>query len=229
MRFALVLALLSGCAGWFRAPEPLSTPPEVIIPQQYEAALDGVIALVDEDRRPYCSGEWIDQNHAITAAHCTDGDETVQVGIRSAYDRGEDAFLETWTMQVVREDVDTDVALLRWAGSTIPPSHTIFPILDREPYLGERITAIGHALGQGYHFAEGRVTEPHRNGFGMTDPFTAHNAFTIPGMSGGPVLNDQGELVCVTSFTVFSWPTLSGCAHVSSIRAILERPRKETP
>ncbi len=221
----LLVVLLTGC---FRLTPPQPLPDESVA-EAFDVAQNSVLALLrsEDDLDAYCSAVWVDDTHALTAAHCVDDvavGGAVRVGIRQNYEAEDNLWVTSYPMLLVRSDVENDVALLRWNASFVPPSHTALPLLDREPILGERIFAFGHPYGFGYHFAEGRVTHPRRNSsiFGL--PFTQHNAYTIPGMSGGPVTTYQGQLMCLNSFyigTGRSGSPVSGCTHISSIRSIL--------
>lgn len=224
MKHLVWLLLLVGCGcSVFTTPSRLSIQEQ---DDRWETALDGVVAFLDEDLHPYCSGAWIDETHILTANHCVDGVDQAQIGLRAQFNEAANAFLASFSVLVAQRDAPGDLALVRWAGSTIPPSHTVFPLLMGPPRTGQTVFAIGHGAGQAFFFTQGRVVIPHRerdDGFFISD-YTFHNAYTIPGMSGGPVINFEGELVCITSFRNHFEPVMSGCVHIDKIREITSRP-----
>jgi S1-C subfamily serine protease len=220
---ALIVALLSGCVGCsvFQMPlRPLTTEE---ISERFELALNGTVAIIRDDGVAFCSGAWLDNNRVLTARHCVDEGNQYRVGAYWDYDYLTNTWRNTYAFELDRVSKVDDVAILRQMepAETIP--HTNLPVLRRHPLVGERVFAIGAPMGFGYYHSEGRVIAPMRVGaIRPFDRWTQHSAPTHPGMSGGPVLTEDGEILCITSFILWRKPTLSGCVHVDAIHELVE-------
>jgi hypothetical protein len=178
--------------------EPASTTTEAEIargfPEVFEADR-GAVARVDVFGCSF-GGQGtaflIAPDRAVTAWHVVDG--ATQVGL---------TFGETIVdASVIGFDLERDVALL----SLAQPIDDIEPlaISDRLPRVGEEVAAMGHPRGQPLALTVGRVTS--MNGsfdFGSSDfPDVVENliqtdAVVAPGNSGGPLIDDGGDVVGV--------------------------------
>jgi len=98
---------------------------------------------------------------------------------------------------VVGSDARTDVALLKVNGSSFPELRT--GNVDRLK-VGEPVLAIGSPFGFDYSASAGIVSAKMRNMMGETSvPFIQTDVALNPGNSGGPLFNQNGEVVGVNS------------------------------
>ncbi|MFH7803890.1 Do family serine endopeptidase [Acinetobacter sp. BSP-53] len=98
---------------------------------------------------------------------------------------------------IVGSDARTDVALLKVNGSNFPELRT--GNVDRLK-VGEPVLAIGSPFGFDYSASAGIVSAKMRNMMGETSvPFIQTDVALNPGNSGGPLFNQNGEVVGVNS------------------------------
>ena len=98
---------------------------------------------------------------------------------------------------IVGSDARTDVALLKVNGSNFPELRT--GNVDRLK-VGEPVLAIGSPFGFDYSASAGIVSAKMRNMMGETSvPFIQTDVALNPGNSGGPLFNENGEVVGVNS------------------------------
>lgn len=129
--------------------------------------------------------------YIMTAGHVVAGTETVQVMFRSGLE------LEG---KVERVEENIDVGLVRIPGS----GHTPLVISSAEPTLGTDIYVIGNpsALTETLNFSVARgILSAKRDLDGKT--YLQTDASVNPGNSGGPVLNQEGQVVGIVSWKVF--------------------------
>lgn len=212
--FSLVLfAALAACAA---APAQVAAPPstaEQIIEDRFDSLAALVVLSPDGHYRPYCSGVFV-RAYVVTAAHCVihrDGgmDEEVEVAVYRDFDEvtGEWSTSRTyWTTLVWEAE---DVAILQPQNAVSRAFHGSVSLASENLHRGEEVTVLGHPRGYKYFFSRGEVVTPAR----MIDnmPFTLINAPGYRGMSGGPALNENGELV---GLVAFGW---WGEAHVQGL------------
>ena len=178
------LVLLSGCTGgYFPALG------------QEESADEFVVALVDSAGVPYCSG-FQSEGYVITAAHCVDNGP-LRVGYHDTM-RDENSWENVLEADLLAVNTTMDVAILssRYAQYDMR-------LRERPVAVGEHITAIGHAARVPYQHSHGQVSHTTRGALPVwpIEPFFTTDTILVPGMSGGPVLDSQGLVVGVVSFT----------------------------
>ena len=99
--------------------------------------------------------------------------------------------------KVVGSDARTDVALLKVSGSNFPSLAT--GNIDQLK-VGQPVLAIGSPFGFDYSASAGIVSAKSRNMLGETSvPFIQTDVALNPGNSGGPLFNQQGQVVGVNS------------------------------
>ena len=99
--------------------------------------------------------------------------------------------------KVVGSDARTDVALLKVSGSNFPELHA--GSVD-QLRVGEPVLAIGSPFGFDYSASAGIVSAKMRNVRGETTvPFIQTDVALNPGNSGGPLFNQNGDVVGVNS------------------------------
>ena len=152
---------------------------QVIIPQPQ----------APQDKTAYGSGFFISKDgYLLTNHHVVENASKVTIVLN---DRREiDA-------TVVGSDERTDVALLKVNGSNFPELRTAN--VDRLK-VGEPVLAIGSPFGFDYSASAGIVSAKMRNMTGETSvPFIQTDVALNPGNSGGPLFNQQGDVVGVNS------------------------------
>ena len=152
---------------------------QVIIPQQQ----------APQEKTAYGSAFFISKDGYLLTNHHVVEDAS-KVTIRLNDRREIDA-------TVVGSDERTDVALLKVKGSNFPELRT--GNVDRLR-VGEPVLAIGSPFGFDYSASAGIVCAKMRNMMGETSvPFIQTDVALNPGNSGGPLFNQNGEVVGVNS------------------------------
>ena len=152
---------------------------QVIIPQQQ----------MPQEKTAYGSGFFISQDgYLLTNHHVVEDASKVTIMLN---DRRElDA-------EVVGSDERTDVALLKVAGHDFPA--LMVGNMDQLK-VGQPVLAIGSPFGFDYSASAGIVSAKSRNMLGETSvPFIQTDVALNPGNSGGPLFNQQGQVVGVNS------------------------------
>ena len=150
------------------------------------------------------SGVILGPNTVLTAAHVTDQDT---------------ATIETHDGQKVQAKVtfiwkQDDFAILRTVETLHEPVATL---AIRAPCDGETVTAIGDALDMVPWFvSRGVVANTHVPAFGdkFSPDLVAADLTLVPGMSGGPVFNADGEVIGLSDAVM---PFRLGITRVSFI------------
>lgn len=105
--------------------------------------------------------------------------------------------------RVVYKDSSCDLALI--ALVRVPASAKAIPLIDRAPQPGGRVHSIGNPGGQLWSYHAGYVSNVYPGTIRYDNNQTVKamvvetNLDTNPGDSGGPVVNDDGELVGIHS------------------------------
>jgi S1-C subfamily serine protease len=162
-----VLLLVAGCAAAFRL-----TPLGFVAPSVIR------ISATFEDSTGSCTAFSVNETPGrwITAAHCAAGDVTVG----------------SLVFRPLEIDAEHDLALLETPHG-LPPL-----LLGPQPVIGDSTLSVGYPL-----HAEKLVGVPslYQGVFRMwpedTIPFAIFSGNSMPGMSGGPILDRQGRVVSV--------------------------------
>lgn len=185
-------------------------------------AFHSTVKLTTETGRTFCSGVIVDHK-ILTAYHCVEDGEPVW--IEGAVGRFEAAL---WG-----DDPTADLAVLVPADGRALPKGV--RLARRAPTWGDDVWVIGHPLGS-YDFSitRGIVSHPERTGGLFGGLWFQHDAGTVGGNSGGPVLNKRGQLVGIVSFGiiqgiycalgcpgVYQDTHLNGAVHLTPIRRLL--------
>jgi hypothetical protein len=203
------LGLLGGCApAPSPAPLPTSNAPTADVVERALAAVVLVVSTRDDGRVVYGSGVVLDgQGLVVTNAHVLAGARSVRAMLyapgRISYtpmDGGLTRYLFEYERDLVnarveRADDVTDLALLRLDADTsrlpVPRAAT------RLPRRGERVFSIGHPQENVWSFTAGQVSALHHGA-------VQHDALLSYGSSGGPLLNERGELLGINTSKVIS-------------------------
>lgn len=132
-----------------------------------------------------------DDGYIITNQHVIDGAESIKVTVPD-YD-------QPFTAQLVGEDYDLDLAVIKIEGSNYP---TLTLGNSDQMRVGQAVMAIGqpygldHTVTTGVVSAKGRpITIEDRNYQNLIQTDAAIN----PGNSGGPLLNMQGQVIGINT------------------------------
>jgi S1-C subfamily serine protease len=118
---------------------------------------------------------------------------------------------------VLGYEIDHDVAALQVLGNSLPalPTET-----TEEPKVGDRVVAIGAPLGLENTVSEGIVSA-------LRDAGTIHiiqtTASISPGSSGGPLLNEYGKVIGLTTSTVRDGQSLNFVVSARHVSELLSR------
>jgi serine protease Do len=135
---------------------------------------------------------------------------------------------ETVFAKVVRVDFEWDLALLEIEKDKDYPA--ILLADDDDLLIGEKVIAIGTALGNSHSVTSGILSGVHRNVHILdVDGSSTHelsgllqtDAAINPGNSGGPLLNINGELIGINSATLEAADGISYAIPVAQVNKIL--------
>ena len=129
------------------------------------------------------------EGHALTAAHVVAGIDEVIVVLNSGLEL---------SAHVLRRDEAQDVALIKLPGK----GHSCVPAaLGVTPRIGEAVFAVGSPSGEEYSFSVTRgIVSGLREFEGAS--YIQTDASLNPGNSGGPLLNENAEVIGIVSWKV---------------------------
>lgn len=135
---------------------------------------------------------------------------------------------------VVKADPTTDLALLKL--SNPPPSLAALTLGDPSAaQVGENVHAIGHPEGEAWTYTTGIISQIRPEYRWKGEGGSLHQATVIqtqtalnPGNSGGPLLNDQGELIGINAFRK-GGEGLNFAVAADTIAAFLAKPAEPQP
>jgi len=185
----------------------------------YEKAINSVVTIVSLDKNSNIlmtgTGFYIGNTQLIaTNYHVIKG--TKRLKILTAADTEHDIF------DVCSSNETNDIAILR---STINKPHLLFA--DAAPRVDDEIAAIGSPMGLPGSLSTGIVGAIRENNgqalYQITSPIS-------PGSSGGPVLNEQGRVIGMSTFYIkgaqnlnFAIPYSQIMSYTSNTDACFER------
>ena len=177
--------LLQGC-GIFAALKP--QPPAEPEAEQIDAvgrAVRSTVAILD-GQDIYCSGV-VTEGVIITAYHCVEGKTNISVRYGG----------KTYAAQVIGTFLEYDLAALDAVGARLKDE---VPLSDWPLTYGAFVLYLGHPLGvDELLMFQGRVASPVS---GRGDYLFSVDGQFIPGISGGPVLDERGRLMGIISGTM---------------------------
>lgn len=148
--------------------------------------------LSDADFREevgYCSGFIIDQNVVLTASHCVLGPFgfSVEEGlVVKAHDGKRFTPARVLGFDILRDYLFLEV-----------PGLESYESLKLEPdfKIGEKVYTVGNVHGQGIAIREGITASKTKDEVDPTIEFLRFSAAASPGNSGGPLINNQGDVL----------------------------------
>lgn len=196
-----LITMLSGAA-YAKAPETLS-------PAQIAERATNSIALIRVDGG-VGSGFVVGADGRIaTNIHVIRGatEATVVLGNGKEYE----------AVEVLAIDEEHDLAILRIEARKLKP----LPLGDSSKVKpGEHVVAIGHPLGLGTTVSDGLVSGVREVAPKQT--LVQISAPISPGSSGGPVFNDRGEVIGVSTLMAASGQNLNFAMPINSLKAMLK-------
>jgi len=111
-----------------------------------------------------------------------------------------------YPVKVVGGDSYYDFAVLEFL-TPVGAEINAIKFAEKDPYLGEHVYAIGNPLGEyPYTVSDGIISAKNRVRGGITGKFgfLQHTATVIWGNSGGPLVNQKGEVVGINSQIAFA-------------------------
>jgi serine protease Do len=161
---------------------------EIKLPEQLTTVLDSVVKI--RVGAAFASGVFISNDgYLLTAAHVVSGVPEVMVDLRSGI---------TLPAQVIRVDNPQDIALIKVAGSGYPA----LPLsLNANPPVGSETYVIGTPADEQF---VNSVSKGIVSGIRKLDGFDyiQTDASVSPGCSGGPLLNQEGQVIGITSWKI---------------------------
>jgi S1-C subfamily serine protease len=142
--------------------------------------------------------------------------------------------------KVIQTNQKSDLAIIE--AERLPRGIKAVALAAKSPSPGQRVHAIGNSGvedGALWRYIKGDVRQVYRKKFKVGDPsgmsfqVTARvvetDAATNPGDSGGPVVNDKGELVAITESYSNGQRLVSSSIDVSEVRTLLAEVGKAKP
>ena len=151
----------------------------------------------------------------LTSLHVINGAYSLEVS--TLYGRTLDS------VRFVAADGRRDLALLKVRTADARP---LTLAADEEPAVGERVFVIGNPHGQTGTFTDGLVSAV-RQAAGVT--FVQISAPVAPGSSGGPVVNDRGEVIGVATLRLQRAGVLNFAIPVRYLRRLVDSAAKPAP
>jgi tetratricopeptide (TPR) repeat protein len=231
-RVALTVALLTVCVGWSRA--------HAAAEEIYARTLRGTALVIS----PTTTGTaWVidlEQGVLVTNEHVVGTHEQVEV-IFPVYDKdgqpvAERSYYrdhgERFTADVIDADGRRDLAVIRLRKRP-PDGVAVVKLAEREPRPGDRVHSIGNpdASDALWVYSAGTVRQVYRKAWRYgagpvrTGRVVETQAAINPGDSGGPVVNNAGELVAVVAGKQPEASLMSWCVAAAEVKEYYEEVR----
>ncbi|HEX8456376.1 MAG TPA: trypsin-like peptidase domain-containing protein [Pyrinomonadaceae bacterium] len=212
--FIAILCLLFPTQAQTRARRQL-TPPEIA-----RTSFPSVVLIVTEDAngKPLTQGTgfFVRPDVVATNFHVIKGATRIYVRIVGQAK-------EYNTTTVIDVDRDTDLALVKVSGIKARP----LPLgISRRIAAGDTAYALGNPKGFEGTISSGLVSGVRRDG---TVRLLQFDAAISPGSSGGPVLDNRGEVIGVASLFFRESQNLNFAVHVSHLVDLLNREKNGAP
>jgi S1-C subfamily serine protease len=175
---------------------------------------------VDGDGYAVATGVAVNKKYLITAGHFCRAVKnnpilSDEIEIVFVNNNGELA-VKGDVPEIVKIDDAKDLCLLSQKRHGIVP----LPIMKhflRDINIGDEVVAIGSPYGAFPTKTKGNVVDPNYNGK------VIHSAATAPGNSGGPLINEHGELIGITVMRDVRYPHISFAVPAHTIKKFLKK------
>lgn len=172
---------------------------------------------------PFCSGFFVNNSMIVSTAHCFRESIRLELNGRTVtlrspadivgqrvtfifkneYDESDSLTeVDVHSGIIVKTDFEHDIVAI--LANTDNPS--FIPVASTIPAIGARVYGIGHPSGMGWTFSEGIVSRTLVRGNRLL--VVQATTLLAGGCSGGPLLNDRGELIGVADAFVNNLPHL---------------------
>jgi len=227
-----VLSVLMAYATAQEAPKPSeSVPPSAAGQRVYESTRQRLLQVrtllrAQDSQATVGSGFLVsDEGHLITNYHVVSQAALQPQRHRLVYSTADG---KQGALQLLAVDVVRDLALLRAADPAPLAGRGAlsFRAADRPLGRGERIYALGNPLDVGFAVVEGAFNGLVERSFVPTIFF---GGSLSAGMSGGPALDDQGQVIGINVATRRDGEQVSFLVPADGAKALLERARSAAP
>lgn len=189
---AICVSLISiATAGYMYVKTPIKT--ETLV-REVKSGTVLILNQLDVSSGGTGTGFLIDDNTIVTNHHVIDGNGKLMVvfpGNPTKYDA-----------QLVYSDVISDIAVVKikdWEKFKIENNPTNLTLADsNEAVVGSKVVVIGHPWGLTWTVSEGIVSYKGRRPGPNPKYIDQVDAKLFQGNSGGPIFNENGEVVCVS-------------------------------
>jgi S1-C subfamily serine protease len=195
--------------------------------QIYQRAARSVVLVVTD--RALGSGALITADgQIVTNLHVVEGAKVIAVAFKPAIEGATVTKADLRKVEVVKVDEVADLALLKVG--EVPAGIEPLQLGDSNSLqVGADVHAIGHPTGETWTYTRGVVSQIRRAYDWKAEDKVAHEATVIqtqtpinPGNSGGPLLDSQGKLVGINSFTS-EGEGLNFAVSVEDVKSMLAR------
>jgi S1-C subfamily serine protease len=194
------------------------------------AILDGSVY----DIEVMCTGIWVNQSYFVTAKHCvTDeiDDEIAPMGKLIPFKTFNEAHLNIPEPMQDLDDVsfgmvagfnlESDLALVLSIDENL--KHDYVSIYEDEIFQGQQVHIVGHPMGVEYSYVPGTVSQVRMWKTSLEEQKVVHiTALTFAGNSGSGVVNNDGELLAIISFSFRRIPGMKFGIHRDEIIKLLK-------
>jgi hypothetical protein len=243
-----VLTMLFGCSSGCGAAY-IEQPRYINSSQHVNHMMNAVVALIESSPgsgsiRSFCSAFFVEEDKLATAAHCLVTNRNIQimpgifeqqvntpqVGTRIEYvdylqfqAAQRNIISEPHTAIVAAFDVTNDVAILQLA-PTSPRATHILSLDTSAISIGEQVYVVGHPGTLHWILTEGIVSQVLRGPNGAITQVSA-SAQIFFGNSGGPLMNNRGQVIGSVSEMAFRQAHLGIFVPSNRISALLNSLR----
>lgn len=169
-----------------------------------------IVTTYDDDGRPLLqgSGFFITPDRIVTNLHVINHASEIRIRTFAG---------KTFTVQtIVATDASSDLALLQMEASC--SNTTTLQVQDKSPTEGESIILLSNPQGSHWKVIPGRVGRSWQfENIGRRLQITAD---ILPGSSGGPVLNQQGQIVGIAVMRMASADDLNFAVPAENLRIL---------